>query len=82
MPHRLTVDHEDNVWLTDVGRQQIFKYSHDGRLPLMIGEKGKPGADKEHFNYPTDVATLSDGSFYVSDGYRNTRVVKFSAAGL
>lgn len=81
MPHGLTVDHENNIWLTDVGRQQVFKYSHDGRLLLTLGERGKPGADKEHFNYPTDVAVLPDGSFYVSDGYRNTRVVKFSADG-
>jgi peptidylamidoglycolate lyase len=30
---------------------------------------------------PTDVAVLPDGSFYVSDGYRNNRVIKFSANG-
>ena len=30
---------------------------------------------------PTDVAFLSDGSFVVSDGYGNSRVVKFSADG-
>ena len=81
MPHGLTVDHEDNVWLTDVGRQQVFKYSRDGRLLMTLGERGKPGADRGHFNYPTDVAVLPDGSFYVSDGYRNSRVVKFNAAG-
>jgi peptidylamidoglycolate lyase len=81
MPHGLTIDHEDNVWLTDVGRQQVFKFTHDGRLLLTLGERGRPGADQSHFNLPTDVAVLPDGSFYVSDGYRNTRVVKFDAAG-
>ncbi|MEP6668032.1 MAG: peptidyl-alpha-hydroxyglycine alpha-amidating lyase family protein [Chthoniobacter sp.] len=81
MPHGLTLDHEDNVWLTDVGRQQVFKFTHDGRLLLTLGERGKPGTDQAHFNLPTDVAVLPDGSFYVSDGYRNTRVVKFDAAG-
>jgi peptidylamidoglycolate lyase len=30
---------------------------------------------------PTDVAVAPDGSFYVSDGYRNSRVIKFSAEG-
>src|SRR5215213_5906993 len=25
MPHGLTLDREDNVWITDVGRHQIFK---------------------------------------------------------
>jgi peptidylamidoglycolate lyase len=81
MPHGLTLDRQDNVWLTDVGRQQVFKYTHDGQLLLTLGERGQTGADQTHFNLPTDVAVLPDGSFYVSDGYRNTRVVKFDAAG-
>lgn len=81
MPHGLTLDRDDNVWLTDVGRQQVFKYTHDGHLLLTLGERGVAGSDAGHFNLPTDVAVLPDGSFYVSDGYRNTRVVKFDAAG-
>jgi peptidylamidoglycolate lyase len=81
MPHGLTIDREDHVWLTDVGRQQVFKFTHDGKLLLTLGERGKPGDDHGHFNLPTDVAVLADGSFYVSDGYKNTRVVKFSADG-
>ena len=81
MPHGLTLDGEDNVWLTDVGRHQVFKFTHDGRLLLTLGERCRPGSDRTHFNLPTDVAVLPDGSFYVSDGYKNTRVVKFDAAG-
>lgn len=82
MPHGLSLDHADNVWLTDVGRHQVFKFSPDGqRLLLTLGERGVAGADQSHFNLPTDVAVLADGSFYVSDGYRNTRVVKFTAEG-
>ncbi len=81
MPHGLTLDHEDNVWLTDVARQQVFKFTHEGRLLFTLGERGVAGADQTHFNLPTDVAVLRDGSFYVSDGYRNTRVVKFTAEG-
>jgi peptidylamidoglycolate lyase len=81
MPHGLTIDRDDNVWLTDVGRHQVFKFTHDGRLLLALGERGKPGADRSHFNLPTDVAVLPDGTFYVSDGYKNTRIVKFAADG-
>lgn len=81
MPHGIGIDREDNVWITDVGRQQVFKFTHDGRLLLTLGERGVAGADKGHFNYPSDVAVLPDGSFYVSDGYKNTRVVKFTAEG-
>ena len=81
MPHGLTIDDEDNVWLTDVGRHQVFKFSHDGQLLLTLGERAVPGTDASHFNLPTDVGVLPDGSFYVSDGYANTRVLKFSAEG-
>jgi len=81
MPHGLTVDGEDNVWITDVAYQQVYKFSHDGRLLLTLGERGIAGADQGHFNRPTKVALAADGSFYVSDGYRNSRVVKFAADG-
>lgn len=81
MPHGLSIDDADNVWVTDVGRHQVFKLSHDGDMLLMLGEDRVPGADSEHFNLPTDVAVLEDGGFFVSDGYANTRVVKFSSEG-
>lgn len=81
MPHGLTIDSRDNVWLTDVGLHQVFKFSPQGRLLLTVGEAGVSGSDGSHFNMPTDVAVLGDGSFYVSDGYGNARVIKFSAEG-
>jgi peptidylamidoglycolate lyase len=81
MPHGLTIDRKDNVWLTDVGLHQVFKFSPDGKLLLVLGEARVAGADQTHFNKPTDVAVLPDGSFYVADGYGNTRVIKFSANG-
>ncbi len=81
MPHGLTVDHEGSLWLTDVGLHQVFKCTPEGEVLLTLGEAGVPGAGHAHFNLPTDVAVLRDGSFYVSDGYKNSRVVKFSAEG-
>jgi len=81
MPHGLTVDHQNNVWVTDVGLQQIFKFSHDGKLLMKLGVAKVPGNDSLHFNLPTDIAVADDGTFYVSDGYGNSRVVKFSSKG-
>ncbi len=81
MPHGLTVDKQNNVWVTDVGLHQVFKFTHEGQLILKIGEAKVPGNDSSHFNRPTDIAVANDGSFYVSDGYVNSRIVKFSAAG-
>jgi len=81
MPHGLTVDNENNIWVTDVGLHQVFKFSHDGKLLLKLGETKVAGNDSLHFNKPTDIAIADNGSFYVSDGYGNSRVVKFSATG-
>lgn len=81
MPHGLTVDGQDNAWVTDVALHQVFKFTNDGALLLTLGERGVPGDDSVHFNRPTDVAVAPDGSFYVSDGYRNSRVVHFSKEG-
>lgn len=81
MPHGLTVDKHNNIWVTDVGLHQVLKFSHDGNLLMKWGDAKVPGTDSLHFNLPTDVVVADDGSFYVSDGYGNSRVVKFSAAG-
>lgn len=81
MPHGLTIDHDDNVWLTDVGRHQVFKFAPDGRQLLVLGEARVPGDDARHFNQPTDVAVAADGTFFVSDGYGNSRVLHFTADG-
>ena len=81
MPHGLTVDKQNNIWLTDVALHQIFKFSHDGKLLMKLGVAKVSGNDSLHFNLPTDIAVADDGSFYVSDGYGNSRVVKFSSAG-
>ena len=48
---------------------------------MTLGEVEVPGNDEKHFNRPTDIAWLPDGTFFVSDGYANTRVVKFDKNG-
>jgi peptidylamidoglycolate lyase len=81
LPHGLTVDANDHVWLTDVALQQVFEFSADGTQLRVLGERAVPGADPRHFDRPTAVAVARDGSFYVSDGYGNTRIMKFDRAG-
>ena len=81
VPHGITIDGDNNLWLTDVGLQQVFKFSHDGRLLLTLGQPRVGGWDATHFNQPTDIAIRRDGSFYVSDGYVNSRVALFDPRG-
>ena len=39
VPHGLSIDRDDNLWLTDVGLNKIFKLSHDGALLLAVGSE-------------------------------------------
>ncbi len=84
-PHFIMInpyDPEKHVWIVDSGSNQVFKFSNDGkRLVMTVGEAHVPGDDKTHFRTPTNLAFLPNGDFYVSDGYDNTRVVKFSKDG-
>jgi peptidylamidoglycolate lyase len=81
VPHGITIDAANNVFLTDVGLQQVFKFSHDGRQLLALGEPRVGAWDATHFNQPTDIAIRPDGTFYVSDGYVNSRVAIFDRDG-
>ena len=62
----------------------MLKVSSDGsdRTLLALGEAFTPGSDSNHFCQPTDVAVDTEtGNIFVSDGYCNARILKFSADG-
>jgi len=83
--HRITInpyDPEKHIWAIDRTSQQLLEFTHDGKtLVRSIGERGVAGNDDKHFGRPTDIAWLPDGTFFVSDGYDNSRVVKFDKNG-
>jgi peptidylamidoglycolate lyase len=81
VPHGITIDGSNNVFVTDVSLQQVLKFTHDGKPLLALGEPRVGAWDATHFNQPTDIAIRPDGSFYVSDGYVNSRVAYFDPAG-
>jgi DNA-binding beta-propeller fold protein YncE len=78
--HGLRIDRDDNVWATDIGSHRVFKFDPTGKLLLALGT-GKPGTGDDQFDKPTDIAFGPDGEIYISDGYGNSRVMKFSAQG-
>ncbi|MDB5337356.1 MAG: hypothetical protein JWN70_2975, partial [Planctomycetaceae bacterium] len=80
MPHGLRVDRHQNIWVTDIGRHRVLKFDPTGKLLLALGT-GQRGAGADQFDQPTDVAFGPDESVYVSDGYGNSRVIQFTAAG-
>ncbi|XP_044030772.1 peptidyl-glycine alpha-amidating monooxygenase isoform X4 [Siniperca chuatsi] len=84
LPHGITTDKENNYWVTDVALHQVLKVSSDNtdRTLLALGEAFTPGSDNNHFCQPTDVAVDTEtGNIFVSDGYCNARILKFSADG-
>lgn len=79
--HMVRVDSEDNVWTVDIGSHVVLKLSPEGRVLLALGRMRIPGDDVGHFNQPTDVAWDRNGNVYVTDGYGNSRVLKFDKFG-
>ncbi|XP_050519913.1 peptidyl-alpha-hydroxyglycine alpha-amidating lyase 1-like isoform X2 [Daktulosphaira vitifoliae] len=86
MPHGITVDNENNVWLTDVALHQVFKFgpstgNNSENLLMVLGSPFEPGNELDKFCKPTSVAVTNNGEFYVADGYCNSRIIKFSSDG-
>ncbi|KAJ8670304.1 hypothetical protein QAD02_001563 [Eretmocerus hayati] len=48
---------------------------------LILGEAFQPGNDNTRFCQPSAVAVQQNGDFFVSDGYCNSRIIKFNKFG-
>jgi DNA-binding beta-propeller fold protein YncE len=82
-PHGVSMGPDDTIYLTDNGNHTVRKYSLDGKKLLEIGVPDKPSAfmSGEPFCRCTHTALSPEGDIYVSDGYHNARVHKFSPTG-
>jgi peptidylamidoglycolate lyase len=85
LPHGLSIDHHGFFWMTDVALHQVFKFEEGKDKPLLtLGkafEAARSNDDMDRFCKPTDVAVASNDDFFVSDGYCNSRVVKYDSTG-
>ena len=82
--HGIRIDLEGNVWLIDVAGHKVLKVSSEGQIQMVIGgvnDAAGMQTSKNEFNRPTNIAFAPDGHFFVSDGYVNSRVVKFTKGG-
>jgi len=80
-PHGLRIDADDNLWTTDDVSHLVLKFSPEGRVLLVLGRKDVGAEADWLFNKPTDVAFGQNGEIFVSDGYANSRIMKFDRAG-
>jgi DNA-binding beta-propeller fold protein YncE len=81
--HGLNIDVDDNVYCTDDGDHTVRKCSPEGKVLLTIGipKKPAPFMSGEPFHRCTHTALSPQGEIYVSDGYGNARVHKFTPEG-
>jgi len=80
--HGLYIDADDNVYCTERNTHCIRKLDRDGKLVMTLGTPDQPAIkDGDPFNLPTALAMASTGEWFVSDGYGNARVHKFSPDG-
>ena len=80
--HGLYVDSEDNLYCTVHNSHCVYKFNHHGELVMTLGSPGQAAERAgDPFNRPTDLAVASNGGLFVSDGYGNSRVHRFSPEG-
>jgi hypothetical protein len=79
--HHIKIDHEGNVWLSDVGLHVVRQCTSEGQVLLTIGTPGQKGEGPNVLNMPTDMAIAPNGDVFISDGYGNSRVVHFDRHG-
>ena len=82
--HGLTLGPDDTLYCTDDGDHTVRQCTLDGKALMTIGVPGKPAEyyGGQPFNRCTHVAIdPKTGDLYVSDGYGNARVHKYSPDG-
>lgn len=81
--HGLTLDAAGRLWIADSGLHTVTQHEPDGTLLRTLGMRGaaQPTLYGKPFNMPTGAAFTSSGEIFVSDGYGNRRVHRFSPSG-
>ena len=94
--HAVRVDPQDNIWAVDEGTNMVIKFDPAGRVSMVLGRRPEAvdqlaalpgagaysGANRPYsFNRPSDVAWDAEGDIFVSDGYSDSRIVKYDKNG-
>ena len=79
--HGAYMSSDGYIYLADSGNHTVRKFTTEGELLMTLGTEDRPGTDGKPFNKPTGVALSSSGEIFVSDGYGNRRMHKYSPDG-
>lgn len=80
--HGIYIDADDNLYCVERTPHCVHKFNCAGELQWTLGSPGIPRPPGVPFNLPTDLAIAPDGCLFVSDGYGNFKVHKFSPEGV
>ncbi len=92
VPHSIRFDAQDNLWFVNAADNLVVKLDSNMQVLQALGRREEPwvylthGIERaipppENFYQPTDTAVSPDGNTFVTDGYGNSRVVKFTREG-
>jgi sugar lactone lactonase YvrE len=81
--HGVHVAPDDTLWLTDDGDHTVRHCTLEGKVLLTLGVPGQPTAymSGQPFHRCTHTALSPQGELYVSDGYGNARIHKYTPDG-
>jgi DNA-binding beta-propeller fold protein YncE len=80
LPHGIRLDPDGNVWTVDAHTSMVYKFTPEGKQLLEISVGDVPALCRD-FCSATDVAFAQNGHVFISDGYRNARVIEYDAGG-
>jgi sugar lactone lactonase YvrE len=93
-PHGIVITSDNIAYCADDVDHTVRKLTLDGKVLMTLGTKGKPsetGYDGKDFgsvkwggapfNRPTNLAFSPAGDMYISDGYGNARIHRFTPDG-
>ncbi len=79
--HGMFCDTNDgSIWIAARDAHSVLQYGGDGELLRRLGDWNCP-LPRGPFGHPTGVMVNSRGDIYVTDGYADARVLRFSSAG-
>ena len=81
--HGVHMAPDDTIWLTDDGAHCVRKCTLDGKVLMTLGTPGKPAPfmSGAPFCRCTHTALSPKGEIYVTDGYGNAQVHKYTPDG-
>ncbi|MBM3934068.1 MAG: hypothetical protein FJ319_07170 [SAR202 cluster bacterium] len=80
-PHGILIGPNDEIYHADAYNHTVTQFNTAGDALMTIGTPGKLGEPGQPFAGPTNIARSRSGDLFVSDGYKQNRVHRFSADG-